>query len=50
MAGSVSSVLIYSQMKLLYETPSLDLLDILLEGNILSDQLPPGGEDDYGEF
>jgi hypothetical protein len=37
-------------MKRLYEAPSLDLLEVLLEGNILSDQIPPGGEDDYGDF
>ncbi len=37
-------------MKKPYEAPSLDLLFVYLEECILSDQIPPGGEDDYGEF
>ena len=37
-------------MKLQYEQPALEILYILMEDSILSDQIPPGGEDDYGDF
>ncbi len=37
-------------MKRQYDAPSLELLYLLMEENILSDQITPGTEDDYGEF
>lgn len=37
-------------MKRQYEQPALELLYIMFEGSILSDQITPGGEDDYGDF
>ena len=33
-----------------YEAPALELLYILMEENILSDQITPGQEDEYGDF